>query len=274
VAFCISLCGSAVTACAPDFPRFGTEGRHAEAAFENRTSLLRRPFDWAALGAELVLYAAYYGATNRYAHNVLGPLRDNTSLTIHLRPADAPNSFTCPRGVALPDDLVFEGVRPILADVSGDGVPEILTTISSQTQGARVSVFDIHGEEIAATPHIGTRYRWLGLIGAADLDGDGAIEIAYVDRPHLAKTLRVWRYAGGVLTEVSALQGLTNHKIGEPFISGGIRDCGAGPEIITADARWRQIVATRLVGGALEARAVAQFEGPDSFQAVLDCTMR
>jgi hypothetical protein len=46
---------------------------------------------------------------------------------------------------------------------------------------------------LAATPHIGSANRWLAPIGAADLDGDGRVEIAYVDRPHLARTLRIWR---------------------------------------------------------------------------------
>jgi hypothetical protein len=48
---------------------------------------------------------------------------------------------------------------------------------------------------LASTPWIGQRFRWLAPVAAADLDGDGAMELAYVDRPHLARTLRVWRIA-------------------------------------------------------------------------------
>jgi hypothetical protein len=77
---------------------------------------------------------------------------------------------------------------------------------------------------------IGQRNRWLAPIGAADLDGDGRVEIAYVDRPHLARTLRVWRSRpGGTLTEIATATGLTNHRIGEAFITGGIRDARRGP---------------------------------------------
>ena len=76
---------------------------------------------------------------------------------------------------------------------------------------------------VAATPNIGQRNRWLAPVAAADLDGDGATEIAYVDRPHLARRLRIWRFEGGSLTEIAALPGLTNHRIGEAFITGGLR---------------------------------------------------
>jgi hypothetical protein len=108
------------------------------------------------------------------------------------------------------------------------------------------------------------------LIGVADLDGDGLVELAYIDCPHLARLLRVWRFQDGTLVEVAQAEGLTNHRLGDPAISGGLRDCGAGPEMITADARWSRLVASRLVGGRIESRFVA--EGVD-FAAALDCRL-
>ena len=74
---------------------------------------------------------------------------------------------------------------------------------------------------IAATPYIGTRFRWLAPLVAADLDGDGWIEIAYIDRPHLAMVLRVWRFENGVLHPVAEASGLTNHQFGADVIEGG-----------------------------------------------------
>jgi hypothetical protein len=52
------------------------------------------------------------------------------------------------------------------------------------------------------------------------LNGDGIIEIAYIDRPHLAKELRVWSFVNGDLRPLPRASGLTNHRIGEDFISG------------------------------------------------------
>lgn len=108
-------------------------------------------------------------------------------------------------------------------------------------------------------------------MGAADLDGDGAIELAYVDRPHLAKTLRIWRFEDGALREVGYFKGVTNHRIGEDYISGGIRDCGDGPEIIVADAKWRNIVALTFDGSEARGEILTDFRGRDSFAKVLDC---
>lgn len=82
----------------------------------------------------------------------------------------------------------------------------------------------------------------------ADLDGDGLTEIACIDRPHLARTLRIWRYTDGTLTEIATARGLTNHRIGDAFISGGLRDCVQGPEILLARPDWSGIVAARACG--------------------------
>ncbi len=105
----------------------------------------------------------------------------------------------------------------------------------------------------------------------ADLDGDGLIEIAYIDRPHLAKTLRVWRFMDGASGPVAELSGLTNHRIGERDIGGGIRDCGNGPEMITANADWTQVMATTLTDGQLTTRAIGAHVDRGSFATALAC---
>ena len=110
-----------------------------------------------------------------------------------------------------------------------------------------------------ATPPIGARNRWLAPAAIADLDGDGRVEIAYVDRPHLAKVLRIWRYENGALHHVTDQQGLTNHRIGDETIAGGLRTCGGTPEILTANADWSHIIATRLVSGRTQTRSLDRY---------------
>ena len=227
-------------------------------------------FFWATRSERVVIHAGYANETNEYGHGVLGPLRDTKYLSIHMRPADN-SSMTCPKGVALMVGQVFEDVAPLIADVTGDIMPEIIAVQSDIRQGSRLVIYDLQGIELAATLHIGQRNRWLAPIGAADLDGDGYVEIAYIDRPHLAKTLTVWRYVDGELVRVTAASGLTNHRIGETDIAGGIRDCGQGPEMITANADWSRIMATRLVDGALQARDLGRHDGRDSFAAAMGC---
>lgn len=213
--------------------------------------------------AEAEVVAADYAApTTRYAHGILGDAVEFGELVI--RTEDQTIRFV------LPQARVFEDVAPRLADLDGDGDGEVIVVETEVTQGAQLAVYDETGK-IAATPHIGTSNRWLAPIGAADLDGDGFVEIAYIDRPHLAKTLRVWRFRDGALEPVADLGGLTNHRIGEPDIGGGIRDCGQGPEMITASANWRQVMATVLTEGRLETRALGPHEGRASLNAALAC---
>ena len=114
----------------------------------------------------------------------------------------------------------------------------------------------------AETAPIGTRNRWLAIAGIADLDGDGRIEIAYVDRPHLARVLRVLEVGPGfALREEASAGGHTNHRFGDGFIEGGVSDCGAGPEVLTADPGWSQVQGTRLVDGALVTRDLGPYSG-------------
>ncbi len=223
--------------------------------------------------------AAWYAApTDRYQHGILGDAIEGGRLHAYITPTDNHNVISScgDKSITLDAAHVFEDTKPRLVDVDGDGRQEIVTVRSHRDKGAQLAIYaDIPQREkltlIASTPYIGQRNRWLAPIGAADLDGDGHIEIAYIDRPHLAKTLRVWRFKGGALTEIAAASGLTNHRIGERDIAGGIRDCGNGPEMITATADWSRIVAVRLVDGALQAQAVGPHEGRNSFAAALNC---
>ena len=136
---------------------------------------------------------------------------------------------------------VFEDVAPQLADLDGDGAAEIVVVRSHLILGAQFAVYGDADDGVGlcvltATPSIGTGFRSLAPLGAADLDGDGTVEIATVDRPHRVRMLRVWRYEGGALTPVAALKGVGDHRIGDVAVAGGIRDCGERPEIIVADA--------------------------------------
>ncbi|MCA0872052.1 VCBS repeat-containing protein [Seohaeicola saemankumensis] len=225
----------------------------------------------ADVSARVILGAAYTAPTTRYAHGVLGDAVEWGALELRIDSCPAcaalrPETLT----ITLPDTRVFEDIAPRLADLDGDGAPEVIVVETDMTRGAALAVYG-PGSKIAQTPHIGQSNRWLAPLGAADLDGDGYVELAYIDRPHLAKTLRVWRFADGALEPVADLPGLTNHRIGEDFISGGIRHCAPRPEIITADARWTRIIATTLEADRLQTRDLGPFAGRDSLTAALAC---
>jgi hypothetical protein len=218
--------------------------------------------------------ARYAAPTHRYSHGILGDAVEWGALTLGVRDNGTCRWGVSPVTISLSPSRVFEDTAPRLADLDGDGRAEIITVESDLRQGARLTVWGMRDDglgRLAATPFIGTAHRWLAPLGAADLDGDGRVEIAYIDRPHLARVLRIWRYDGGNLIPVADKPELTNHRIGEDYISGGIRDCGAGPEIVTADAGWNRIVASTLRRGRITSRDIGAFDGRETLAAALAC---
>ena len=226
-----------------------------------------------------VLSARYVTPTDAYGHGVL-PGGEYAGLEFTLSGGRLIGAGTY--------QTVYEDTAPRLADLDHDGTPEVITVISYFDGGAALRIWDEvanpdHPEGstmavVAETPPIGRRNRWLAPIGIADFNGDGQVDIAYIDRPHLARTLRVWSYVAGGLTgqgalrEIASLEGLTNHRIGEPFITGGARDCGTGPEMIVADRDWRQVIAVAMRGDTLETRTLAPFS-QDAVAAALACQL-
>ncbi|MGF1501394.1 MAG: FG-GAP repeat domain-containing protein [Paracoccaceae bacterium] len=195
-------------------------------------------------------------STDRYGHGVL-PEGEWAQLT---------SGFTGGAGcapvfglgrVTLPKDRVFEDRAPRLADLDGDGQPEVVVVESSLRGGAELAIYAHEGRRLvkrAATPPIGARNRWRAVVGIADLDADGRPEIAEVVTPHIGGTLRLWAYRDGALTELASAEGYSNHRIGERAIVSAVRDCGAGPELVLPDFGWRSLRAVRLWRGGLHAR--------------------
>jgi hypothetical protein len=178
--------------------------------------------------------------------------------------------------VSAGEDRVFEDTAPRLVDLDGDGMSEVIVVASHQNLGARLEVYGYPGVGqditlLAHTPYIGRRNRWLAPIGAADLDGDGHMEIAYIDRPHLAKTLRVFRYKSGSLSEMITAAGFTNHRIGEVDIAGGIRTCAGQPEMIVATADWSRLVAITFANRTLKGEVIGSKTDRKSFARALTC---
>lgn len=212
----------------------------------------------AEAGGDGVAGATFTQPSTRYGHAALGPGHEWAALML--------DGTEFPTG----DALVFEDVAPRLADLDGDGDNEVIVVESSLTQGSRLAVWGGKGR-IAATSFIGTRNRWLAPLGAADLDGDGQIEVAYIETPHLGKILKIVRLEGDRLAPVAEARGLTNHRFGDPFIQGGIARCDGAPAILAANADWTRIVATSLSGGSLVSRDIAAYRGSASFDALPGC---
>ena len=161
-------------------------------------------------GSNDIAEASLTRPTDRYAHGILGDAIEAGGLAVRTRDGKTLE-------VVLPDQLVFEDRMARIHDLDGDGRDEIIVVLSSVTEGGALAIYGVRDgklEKLAQTPHIGRSNRWINPAEFADLDGDGLIEITAVWKPHLARELQAWRYAGGKLTHITTIEGYSNHEIG------------------------------------------------------------
>ena len=208
-----------------------------------------------------IVSAEFTQPTEKYAHGILGDAIEYSGMLIL---TDTGKSIS----IELPNDHVFEDLAPRLADMDGDGNPELIVIETDVRKGAALAIYDENGK-IAETPHIGQSSRWLAPIGVADFNDDGDMDVAYIDRPHLAKILRVWSFRNGKLREIAQQKNLTNHKIGQDFISGGVRTCKGVAQMITVDGNWSRVMVTTIEGRKIISRPIGPFAGQVSLRRAL-----
>jgi len=212
--------------------------------------------------AQEITSARFAGPTRAYDHGILGDKVEYTKLI--LRAGGRRIVINVGEG------HVFEDLAPRLADLDRDGRPEVIVVRTHMQRGASLAIYGVGGL-ITQTAPIGRRYRWLAPVGVGDFDGNGRVEIAYVETPHLGKVLKIYHFFNRELVLASAAQGFSNHRIGEDYISGGVRNCGQGDEIITADASWQRILSTTVRGNNLSSRVVGTTAERGGFARVMAC---
>ncbi|WP_299729762.1 VCBS repeat-containing protein [uncultured Tateyamaria sp.] len=210
----------------------------------------------------------------RYGHDILGDTPEWANLTLDWGAgADAAYTGGAPSLVMRLERGIFEDVAPRIIALDNDPLPEVLVVNSEPGRGARILILDTQADGVRAItgPFIGQQNRWFAPLGAADLDGDGIVEVMWIDRPHLAKVLRVAQVRGDALVQVAALDGLTNHRIGEADIAGGVRDCGRGPEMILATGNWSQLVAIKWDGAQFSSTTLGRDTTRPAFAKAMAC---
>ncbi len=211
--------------------------------------------------------AGYYSPTTEYAHGVLGDDVEYKGLLI-MRPTAL---GAIPSMSELPSGMVYEDVAPRCGDLDGDGDHDVVTVISDAVGGARLAVYVNGPRHAIETPPIGRRFRWLAPAGIADFDGDGQNDVAYVETPHLGGILKVWTMRNGTLAQIASMGGFSNHRIGEEFITGGVRDCGDGPELVLPNFNWTQLMVVRWNSNGLAAHAIASTIDTGTISRALAC---
>lgn len=166
-----------------------------------------------AAGERDIRSAWLAGPTDRYPHGVLGDKIEATTVRVETA-AGQHLTYT------LEDGSVFEDRYPRLADLDGDGRDELVIVRSYPAAGAAVTVFGIRAGALALLAEsaaIGEANRWLNPAGFPDVDGDGRLEVAVVETPHIGGTLQVYRYDEKTgLTPAWQIKGFSNHALGSP----------------------------------------------------------
>lgn len=196
-----------------------------------------------------VVTARLIQPTGRYDHAVLGDALEWGGLELGINTClgcakDRLQTLT----ITLPVTRVFEDVTARVADLDGDGRAEVIVVETDLARGGSLAIYDARGKR-AATAFPGQTHRWVAPAGVGDFNGDGRIEIAYVDRPHLAREVVFLRYHSGNLTEIARAAGFTNHRIGDALISGGTRRCGGRDTLVLANGEWSRVMELWLDAG-------------------------
>lgn len=147
--------------------------------------------------------------TGRYQHFAFGDRFHATTLVAQLSDGSI-------HQYVAPQNMVFEDRHVRLADLNNDGMDELIVVMSSMSEGSELAVFSVDREGLqilASTPPIGLSFRWLNPAGIEDYDGDGNLEIALVEKPHLSKHLQFWRLARNKMELVATMEGFSTTKV-------------------------------------------------------------
>lgn len=150
--------------------------------------------------------------TDQYRHGILGDAVEASAVTI-IQLTDQPfvlHQFT------IPSDWVIESILPLWSDWDGDGAREILLTLSNDTHGAKLALYDESGNLLAESGPIGTGYRWRHALAIAPFGEDGQRLLVDVQTPHIGGIVNIysWDKEHQVLKTEASLSGYSTHDIG------------------------------------------------------------
>jgi hypothetical protein len=182
---------------------------------EERSRLaLNVPLDARIVVNENGRIAVYAPATDeRYVHGIMGDDIEGSSLVVLEVRDDKLEVFT---QIDLEGDAVYEGLSPIWADVDGDTMPDLITTVSDSQNGSRIRVYRLtyDGIRIAEGEPIGTSHRWQHQLAFAPFGVNGEMELVDVLTPHIGGIVRFYQFNGREMEIVAQIAGYTSHVIG------------------------------------------------------------
>ena len=193
--------------------------------------------------------ALYANATDqRYVHGMMGDqLEAATLLILEVRDSQ----IRVLSRIDLPGEDVYEGIAPFWADIDGDGIEDLVTTVSNGSLGARLRAYLWVGAGVRQEvdgPAIGQGNRWRHQLTAAPLGPSGEIEIAAIRTPHLNAEMEFYRVTGNSLQLAASMPGLTSHVIGSRNLdqtAAGDFNGDGQPEVLAMDTSRHAVVAVQ-----------------------------
>lgn len=226
------------------------------------------PFATDATG-QGIIFAQYQDDLDIYPHRIMGSIREKDTLFVRDH-TDKDYAVSVSQ-----TGHVFEDVKPHIGDMDGDGFNDVMVVETSVKLGASIAVYSMATgtlRKIGQTPYVGRASRWYAPVGFGDFNDDGNMDLAFVDRPHLARILRVFTLTGGALREVAAASGVTNHAIGDEVIWGGVRRCNGRDEIVVKDVTTGRVTVARVTAQGKIAGTVTPHKAtPRGYERALNC---
>jgi hypothetical protein len=150
------------------------------------------------------------GRTQAYRHGVLGDTIEAQSVTLITTYPDS----SAARIIELTRGSVIESTAPIWSDLDGDGVREIILTVSDKSKGSRFMVYNEDGALTASGPAVGKGFRWRHQIAVAPFGPKGELELVGVRTPHIGGVVEFFRLEGEKLRRTAHIEGFSSHIMG------------------------------------------------------------
>jgi len=203
--------------------------------------------------------------TERYRHGILGGKVEASAVTmINV----ASNALAIRSRYALRAPAVVEDLIPVVAPIGEGRRPALVMVKSVTRQGSSVLALgwrETALESLAEGPAFGLGNRWVHVIGAADLTGDGIPVLVAVNTPHTAGVLVAYERRAGSLVPLAKALGYSSHVLGSRNQDQAVIADLSGNgrvEVILPRQNRDVLAAVELSNGRWEERWALQLSGP------------